>query len=430
MSKILELRRDKAALVQKAQHLFDIVDEQKRAMNDQESKDYDKFMGDIENLDKEIRRREQLEDVTAEPVGKRDSKIGMSDKDLRKYSLVRAISAFANRDWRGAELEREASEATAKRLGSDPRGFYVPSDWASQERRDLTVGTANAGGNMVATDLLSGSFIELLRNRLILRQAGATVLGDLVGNIAIPAQTGGATAYWVGEGSAVTESQQVVGQVVMSPKTVGAFTDYSRRLMQQSSVDVENFVRGDLASTLQIAIDFAGLHGDPATDTNQPRGVAMTSGIGSVAGGTNGAAPTWANIVALETAVATNNADLGTLAYLTNARVRGRLKTTEKATSTAQFVWTDNGTLNGYKALTSNQVRSNLTKGTSTGVCSAILYGNWADLLMGLWGGLDVIVDPYSQSTSGTMRVVAFQSVDFAVRNVASFAAMLDALTT
>jgi HK97 family phage major capsid protein len=353
----------------------------------------------------------------------------MSEREIKRYSLVRAISAFANRDWRGAELEREASEATAKRLGAEPRGFYVPADWANQERRDLSVGTASAGGNMVSTDLLSGSFIELLRNRLVLRQAGATVLGDLVGNVAIPAQTGGATAYWVGEAGVVTESQQTVGQVVMSPKTVGAYTDYSRKLMQQSSLDVENFVRSDLAATLQIAIDYAGLHGDPATDANQPRGVALTSGIGSVAGGANGAAPTWANIVALETAVASNNADLGTLGYLTNAKVRGRLKVTEKAASTAQFIWNDNNTLNGYRANVSNQVRSNLTKGTAVGTCSALFYGNWADLLMGLWGGLDIIVDPYSNSTSGTMRVVVFQSVDFAVRNVASFAAMLDALT-
>jgi hypothetical protein len=148
-----------------------------------------------------------------------------------------------------------------------------------------------------------------------------------------------------------------------------------------------------------------------------------------VAGGANGAAPTWANIVALETAVASNNADLGTLGYLTNAKVRGRLKVTEKAARTAQFIWNDNNTLNGYRANVSNQVRSNLTKGTAVGTCSALFYGNWADLLMGLWGGLDIIVDPYSNSTSGTMRVVVFQSVDFAVRNVASFAAMLDALT-
>lgn len=429
MSKILELRRDKAALVQKAQHLLDIVDNEKRAMSEQESKDYDKFFGDIENLDKEIRRREQLESVTAEPVGKRDAKIGMSDKEIRSYSLTRAIKAAMNGEWRGAELEKEASDATAKRIGVEPRGFYIPSDWANRERRDLTVGTNADGGYLVGTDLAASSFIEMLRNRLILRQAGVTILGDLVGNIAIPAQTGGATAYWVAESGAPTEGKQTVNQVTMTPHTVGAFTDFSRKLMQQSSIDVESFVRTDLAATLQLAIDFAGLHGDDSVDANQPDGLAATSGIGSVAGGTNGLAPTWAHIVALETAVAQNNADLGTLSYLTNAKVRGKLKQTEKASNTAQFIWNENNTMNGYRSLVSNQVRSNLTKGTSSGVCSAIFYGNWADMVMGLWGGLDILVDPYTGGTSGTVRVVALQSVDFAVRNAASFAAMLDALT-
>lgn len=142
------------------------------------------------------------------------------------------------------------------------------------------------------------------------------------------------------------------------------------------------------------------------------------------------APPTWAHVVSLETEVAQDNADIGALSYITNAKVRGKLKQTEKASNTAQFVWTDDGTMNGYPARVTNQVRSNLTKGTASGICSAIFFGNWADLVLGLWGGLDILVDPYTHSTSGTMRVVALQDVDFAARHAQSFSAMLDALTT
>jgi HK97 family phage major capsid protein len=214
----------------------------------------------------------------------------------------------------------------------------------------------------------------------------------------------------------------------MSPKTLGAFTDFSRKLTVQSSIDVEAFIRRDLAAVLALEIDRAALHGSGSS--NQPTGIAATSGIGSVAGGTNGLAPTWAHIVGLESEVAIDNADIGSLAYVTNAKVRGKLKTTEKASSTAQFVWADGATpLNGYNAVVTNQVSSALTKGSSSGVCSAIFYGNWMDLLIGMWGGLDLLVDPYTASTTGTVRVVALQDTDIAVRHPESFAAMLDALT-
>jgi HK97 family phage major capsid protein len=255
---------------------------------------------------------------------------------------------------------------------------------------------------------------------------GANMMNNLVGNIAIPRQTGGATAYWVAESGAVTESQAAFDQVTLSPETVGAFSDISRRLLLQSSMDVEAFVRNDLATTLALEIDRAAINGSGSS--NQPTGILNVSGIGSVVGGTNGAAPDWADIVDLESAVAVDNADVGTLGYLTNSAVRGKLLQTEKASSTGQFIWTDNNTLRGYKAAVSNQVPSTLTKGSSS-VCSAIIFGNWNDLLIGTWGGIDINIDTSTGSASGTVRVVALQDVDVAVRHAESFAAMQDATT-
>lgn len=351
------------------------------------------------------------------------------------YSLLNLIRAnLAAREgrpdaWQIARREMEISDDISKRLGRQPQGFFVPMSALNVEHRDLVKGTPSAGGDLVATDVLAGSFIELLRNRMVVKQAGATVLGGLVGDVAIPRQTGAGTAYWLAESGAPTESQQAFDQVPMSPKTVGAFTDISRKLLKQSSIDVEMFVRNDLASVLSLAIDRAALHGDGTG--NQPTGIASTSGIGSVAGGANGAAPTLANIVQLESEVAIDNADVGRLAYVTNSKVRGKLKQTEKVATTGQFLW-ENGPnpLNGYGAFVTNQVRSDLDKGTSTGVCSAIFFGNWADLVIGMWGVLDVLVDPYTGGTSGTVRVITLQDVDIAVRHAQSFAAMLDALTS
>lgn len=360
---------------------------------------------------------------------KPNADIGMDKKEVRQYSLLRAMNCLANpgdkRAFDAAAFERECSDAAAQRSGKAAQGLLVPYDVL---KRDLTVGTPADGGNLVATNLLSGSFIDMLRNAMVINGLGAQYLTGLVGNIAIPKQTGGGTTYWVTEGSAPTESKQAIGQVPMAPKTVGSFTDISRKLLLQSSIDVEAFVTKDLAMQMALAIQAVAITGG---GSGEPTGILATSGIGSVAGGTNGAAPTWGNIVDLETAVSVANADIGSLAYLTNAKVRGKLKKTfVDSGSNAERVW-DKGDapLNGYRAGVTNAVASNLTKGTATAICSAILFGNFADLIIGMWGGLDITVDPYTNSTSGTVRVVELQDVDVAVRHAESFSAMLDALT-
>ncbi len=373
--------------------------------------------------------RAQFKPLASEPVKPSDpTHLGMGEKDLRGYSLVRAIRAAATGDWSQAGLEREASDEVAKQLNRSPQGFFVPTD-VLVEKRDMVKGTGIHGGFLVETDLRSESFIDMLRNRMVVRQAGATVLSGLVGDVLIPRQTGGATAFWVAESGAPTETRQSVDQVALNPKTVGAFTDISRKLMLQASLDVESFVRRDLATVIALAIDLAALHGTGVA--NQPRGIASTAGVGAVVGGANGAVPTWAHVVGLETAVAIANADVANLAYITNARVRGRMKQTQKlATTDSVMLWDANASpLNGYPAHVTNQVASDLVRGTGTGL-SAIFFGNWSDLLIGHWGTLDVLVDPYTGGTAGTVRVIALQDVDVAVRLPASFAVMLDAITT
>ncbi len=368
---------------------------------------------------------EAIRALSTKPLPTAD--IGMDKREVQKYSLMRAINALANPTdtsaQRAAAFERECSEAVASKMGKAARGFFIPSE---VQRRDLNVGTAAAGGNLVATDLLTGSFIDILRNAMVIDRLGARMLTGLVGNIAIPKQTGAATAYWVAESGSPTESQQAFGQVTMSPKTVGAYTDISRRLILQSSMDVEGMVQTDLATVLGLAIQQAAISGSGSS--NQPSGI-LTQVTPSVAGGADGAAPTWANIIELETDVAVANADVGTLGYLTNAKVRGKLKGTPKVSGQDTFIW-EGGEfpVNGYQVGITNAVPSNLTKGSGNNL-SAIIFGDFSSLIVGMWGSLDLMVDPYSNSTSGTVRVVALQDVDIALRHAESFATMVDAVT-
>lgn len=388
--------------------------------------------------------------------------IGLSEGETRAFSVVRLMNAVLNpldKDaQRAAAFEFECSMAARKVQPTDETGHMgrerasgvtIPFDVlaaplalqrsAAAEaaqlfarmaaQRDLNVGTGTAGGNLVATQLLASNFIDLLRNRMMVAQMGATILDGLVGNLAIPSQTAGASTYWVTEGNVVTESEATFGQVAMSPKTVGMYTDYTRRTLLQTTPAIEALVRADLASGIAVEIDRAALHGSNAS--GQPKGIAATAGIGSVAGGTNGAAPTYLNMIALEEAVAVANADVGAMGFLTNAKMRAQLRGTQQFASTNGVpVWGADNTVLGYRAAASNNVSSALTKGSSSGVCSAIFFGNWNDLLVGMWGGLDLILDPSVLATSGGRRLVALQDVDVAVRRAASFAAMLDALRT
>ena len=352
-----------------------------------------------------------LERLNKKPVPSPD--IGMSDREIERYSFVRVLNALSNptsaKAQNAAGFEMELSRAAAEKATKEPQGVLVPADVlrspldgrAADQRRDLMVGSGG-GGYTVATDVLGQSFIELLRNRAILLRAGATEINDLVGNVAIPRQSSGATAYWVAEGGAPSESNAGIDQVNLSPKTVGAFTDFSKQLLGQSSIDVEAFVRNDLARALGLEKDRVGLYGGGG---NQPVGVSNTTGIGSVTITT----PTWAQIVELETDVAAANADVGALSYLVNPVERGTLKTTPKVGTFPVFMW-ENDQVNGYPAFATNQI-----------VAGDYWFGNWSDLVIANWAGLDLMVDPYTQSTNRLVRVLAFQDTDYGVRHPASF---------
>lgn len=336
--------------------------------------------------------------------------VGMTKKDVQRFSMMRAIHALANptdrRAQEAAAFEFECSRAAADQYGKTAQGIMLPAEVLRNWKRDLNSADEAA---LFTDDFRGNEFIDVLRNSSSVMQAGARMLGGLSGDVKIPKKTAAAAAAWIAtEGGASSESEMTVGSVSLAPKTLGAFTDVTRQLMIQSSLDVEALIREDLAQALAIAIDKAGLEG---TGLNgQPTGILNTSGVNSV---TSFAAanPTFAEVVSLETALAEDNALMGNLGYILPAGMYGALKTTEKASNTAQFVVEPGGSINGYRGIVSNQA----TAGN-------LYFGNFSDLLIGMFGGLDIVVDPYTNSTSGTVRVVALQSVDVAVRNATSFA--------
>lgn len=347
------------------------------------------------------------------PINQGEAMLGLDKKDIQQFSFLRAIRAMMEPNnptfQKEAGFEREVSNATQKLTGRAARGFLVPFDILRAPmngQRDQLVSSSTGGGNLVATNLLASSFIELLRNKSIVQQAGAMVLSGLVGNIAIPRKTTAATVYWAAENSAPTEGSVAFDQVSMSPKTVGAYVDYSRKLMLQSSLDVETLVRSDLGIGIALEIDRVALYGSGSS--NQPLGLKDTSGLNTK--DFAGAAPTWAEIVDLETKVNTANAsELGVMKYITNAAGQGNLKTTAKSTNAALFLM-DNGQVNGYPCLMSNQVAS-----------GDHWFGVWNQLMIGFWSGLDILIDPYTGGIAGTMRVIAHQDCDIAARQPTAF---------
>lgn len=343
-----------------------------------------------------------------QPIGSNTADIGLSDREARSFSFLRAIRAQASPNdraaWEAASFEREVSDATAARMGIARDGIHVPHDVL---RRDLTASSATAAGDLIFTDARPGSFIELLRNRLALTTLGVQTLTGLTGPVAIPKQTGAATAYWVAEKGTLTESNPTVGQINMTPKTCGAYTEFSRRLLIQSSMDVETMVRNELTAILALEIDRVALYGTGSS--SQPLGLKNVTGINTKDFNAN--QPTYPELVELETLIAADNADIGAMAYLTNATIYGGMKTTEKASGTAQFVLEPGGTVGGYPIVRSNQVESN-----------DVWFGVWSQMIMGMFGSLTIQVNPYALDTSGGVRVTAFQDVDIAVRYPEAFA--------
>jgi HK97 family phage major capsid protein/HK97 family phage prohead protease len=356
-------------------------------------------------------------------------KVGLSKKESERYSLVRALNAAMTGNWAAAGFEREASEACGKLFGRSAEGFYIPYDAFDTMKRDFTAGTAGEAGNLVATELRGDLFTDALRNSLVFGRMGCTMLTGLTSNIDMPRKSVAGAVGYLAEITTATETQPTTVKVTLSPRRISAFVQVSKQAIIQGSMSIEDMIRQDLLDGVAVQFENSAINGTGAGVN--PRGIRSVAGIGSVVGGTNGLAFNWSHVTGLEAACANANAEPDLYAgYLVNTRVRNTAKNTQKATN-LPFLW-DNGAqpLNGYRAFVTNNVPSNLTKGSSVGICSSAIFGSdWRMWVMAVFGGFDVTVDPYSQKNSGMVEIAVNAYVDHNSRQPAAFAVMDDALT-
>jgi HK97 family phage major capsid protein len=335
-----------------------------------------------------------------------------------------------------AEMDQEARKEFAS-SGITPSGMLtVPGRvlMSSRTRRGMAEARAallasevGNGSNFVQTDVKD--FISALYDKNVLTGLGARMVTGLIGNLQIP-KSGGSTAVWEGETDANADGTPAVTNVSASPKRLGAYGLVSKQLLiQANNYDVEQLVQNDIINAINQALQVAGING-AGGDNDQPRGILNTDGIGDVIGGSTGAAPTAAHIIELEEKVATAKADIGTLAFLTNPKMRSKLKRTALDAGSGQFVWDLRAAndLMGYRAGVTTSVPSNLVKTTEN--LSAIIFGNFADMLILQWGGFDIVLNPYTLAKTNQMEIVINSYWDVVIRNAVSFAAMKDAITT
>ena len=345
--------------------------------------------------------------------------IGLTPKEQQQYSLARAIHAAASGDWSQAGFERECSQAMAQKMtGYTVRGFLVPMDALTRAASNYTVANNASAGSIVDTEFRPQNLIGLLQERMLLTRLGATYLDGLVGDVSIPKVLKGHTYSWINEDGSADASAAEFGQVPLKNKTISGRTQLSRKLLQQSSIGIEAFARNSLLDAISEGIDVAAFTGTGSGA--QPRGILNTTGIGAVS---TGGTVAWKHIVELETVVDEALAKGDSMTYITTRPVRGLLKTTPHGANTQGYLWDVNGsTLNGYPAIASGRIPKTLGNGSQHGM----LFGDFSQLLVGSWGVLDLLVDPYSSSETGAVKIVAFQDVDFAVRHAQAFAAIKD----
>lgn len=354
------------------------------------------------------------------------SNVEMNETEQRSYSLLKAVSEAAQGKLSG--LEKEVSDEIASRTGKEARGFYMPTN--INFRANQVVGTNNVGGFLKPTDHLGDEFIEALKARLVVGQAGARILQGLKGDVAIPKMSAETSnVSFVAEDSAPSEGNATFAQVTMSPKTLACQLDISRKLQLQSDPSIEAVLRQDVINSFARKIDEVALEGG---GSNEPSGIIASSTGNVVAIGTNGGAISYANCVDMVEAVEVDNAILNdaSVKFVGNPKVTANLRTISKQASGVEgnFILGEDNRILGYDYMSSTLVPSDLSKGTGTNL-SALIFGDFSQLLLGFYSGVDVIVDPYTGSNAGTLRLAFFQDFDVALRHDDSFSVIKDIVT-
>ncbi|WP_237152390.1 phage major capsid protein [Oryzibacter oryziterrae] len=371
---------------------------------------------EIRALDRSIARVERADELArmdrAEPVGGREM-----TRELRNYSVSRAVRGQL--DGRLDGLEGEVHTELSR--GREVRGVMVPTDILLGETRALTTTTpaGGPGSNLVATQL-SGDLIDRFRPKLAVQAMGAKVLSGLVGNLDIPRQKGSGSAGWVAEHGAATRSDVTFDKVGLTPKTVAAEYELSRRMLLNATA-IEDILKADLGWLIAQAIDSAAIAGAAAPS---PVGLFNIAGVQTYAMGTNGAALTYTSFPDIIGLIDAADDSDGARGFLTNTKVKkAGLKILDGMSR--PLGW--DVLTGGERIVFSNQMPSNLTKGTGTNL-SSMIYGTWSDLIIAYWSGVDIVANPYHSdvASKGGVLLHAFLDADVQCRHPESFVVVKD----
>lgn len=386
---------------------------------------FDALKTELEGVERSLERQRVLDEAERRMQGQNITGSGDNrlDESMREFSLRRAIcmqvpDLAAQVD---CGREREISAELARRAGRPFNGIAAPLAIFHQPIEKRVVTGAGEGSNLIATDLYGNQFIDTLRARMVVRRLGARVLSGLVGNVDIPKLASSASTGWVADNAALTAADPDYSKVQMSPKHAGGITEFSRSTLLQSSPDIEQLLRDDFAKVLANRVDITSINGG---GSNEPSGV-LQSGLNTSV--TMGASPTWANVLSIIEKVELGNGDGS--AWVTTPSVVRKLRSTAKVTSTDSVMIMDTpNSLAGYPLAATNNVPGD-TIGSPT-LSHKLIFGNWADLLIGFWSELDILVNPYESTaySKGNVQVRAMMTLDIAVRHSASFAACTDLL--
>lgn len=431
MNHLKQLKESRAAVEQKLRELHASVGEN-QPMNDEQRGQWNTLSAELEKFNTDIAAEEKREALVRTLAGQSPaaSESEQDKRDKAKYSYMRALNIARgdqNRDGIEWEMSQEArnNQKQSGIVSKDSESVIIPAEFIRMEKRAHTASTDTQGGHAVPT--VTGEIIPFLNAQPVVVGLGATVFTDLVGEVKFPRNDNSFVMDWKDEAADADEKSATFDAITLSPKELTGYLTISKQLMMQSG-SAEGYIRGLLGNAIARSFDSAAINGSGSSPV--PTGILNTVGIGSVAGGTNGLAPTWAHIVNLVKEVEVDNALLGNLAFLSTPGIKGKLAQTPKQSSGVEgnFIMNDPSQLYGYGFTASNLVPSTLSKGTSTNVCHAIIFGNWAELMLAMWGGVELFVDPYSKSKSREVQIVATMWGDVAVKHAQSFAAMKDAL--
>ena len=440
MTKSQELRQKAAQKNKALGKLLTKVSEESRSYTEEEQSQVDALKKEIEDLEARAKDLEFAEQRAADDAGTESHSLerqaGGNSADrgeareqariMAEYRFTRAVGAQLRKEaLTGVEKEmQEEARAEAARFGQSVEGAAVPAFFL--EERASTAGSTPSAGVTIDTRLTG--MVEPLRPEPMVVGLGTRLVTGLTANWDILRQTGVTTATWVGETDPADETTPTFDRISLSPKRLAAYTEASRQLLIQSEVPAgfENFLRADLRIAMELALDRALIDG--AGTSNIPEGILNTTGIGSVAIGANGGAPTRTHILALMAEVRNQDAQAAAMAFLTNTKVMAKLMDTKLDSGSGRFLLEQaQANLLGYRAAFSNQIPADLSKGTSTNTLSAIIFGDFRQLVVGGWGGMDLVVDPYTKARNGMVALTINSFWDAAVRQPKSFAAIKDA---